>query len=319
VYQPRNNVTFDPTPLIPFSGDEWVRQVRSGSGRPSATGLVPLAYPDTSTSLDWLKQVQEEFQEIQSLMEQEERDEAEIATLLRMAQHDIEMSHTILEDNELIFRSGLNLYASRAYSLQLQTAELALKNAKEDLMKTEILAPFEGIVVDVGVKENDQLSSFDYASVTAVHLVDTSTVKMEGVVDEIDIYQVKLGQEAVIVVDALPDAEVKGKVTFISPFGTEETGVVEFAVTISLEPAEAALRGGLTATADIIVEKHEDALLIPNRAVKGLVGDYWVEVVMDEATGETEKREVVLGAQNEQFSEVTSGLREGEKVIVEGR
>ena len=283
-----------------------------------ATGLVPLAYPDTSTSLDWLKQVQEELQEIQSLMEQEERDEVELATLLRMAQHDIEMSHTILEDNELIFRGGLNLYASRAYSLQLQQAELALKNAKEDLMKTEILAPFDGTVVDVGVKQNDQLSSFDYASVTAVHLVDTSTVKMEGVVDEIDIYQVKLGQEAVITVDALPDEEFSGKVTFISPFGTEETGVVEFAVTISLEPAEVDLRGGLTATADIVVVKHQNVLLIPNRAVKGLVGDYWVEVVIDEATEEVEKRQVVLGAESGQFSEVISGLEEGEKVVVGG-
>ena len=294
------------------------RQLAQGTDTATnATGLVPLAYPDTSTSLDWLKQVQEELQEIQNLMEQEERDEVEVATLLRMAQHDIEMSHTILEDNELIFRGGLNLNASRAYSLQLQAAELALENAKEDLMKTEILAPFDGTVVDVGVKENDQLSSFDYASVTAVHLVDTSTVKMEGVVDEIDIYQVKLGQEAGITVDALPDEEFSGKVTFISPFGTEETGVVEFAVTISLEPTEVELRGGLTATADIIVEKHENVLLIPNRAVKGLVGDYWVEVVIDEATEEVEKRQVVLGAQDAKFTEVISGLEEGEKVMVE--
>jgi len=297
---------------------ECCRQLVQETDITRATGLVPLAYPDTSTSLDWLKQVQEELQEIQNLMEQEERDEVEVATLLRMAQHDIEMSHTILEDNELIFRGGLNLYASRAYSLQLQAAELALKNAKEDLMKTEILAPFDGTVVDVGVKQNDQLSSFDYASVTAVHLVDTSTVKMEGVVDEIDIYQVKLGQEAVITVDALPDEEFSGKVTFISPFGTEETGVVEFAVTISLEPTEVELRGGLTATADIVVVKHQNVLLIPNRAVKGLVGDYWVEVVIDEATEEVEKRQVVLGAESGQFSEVISGLEKGEKVVVGG-
>jgi len=297
---------------------ECCRQLVQETDITRATGLVPLAYPDTSTSLDWLKQVQEELQEIQNLMEQEERDEVEVATLLRMAQHDIEMSHTILEDNELIFRGGLNLHASRAYSLQLQAAELALKNAKEDLMKTEILAPFDGTVVDVGVKQNDQLSSFDYASVTAVHLVDTSTVKMEGVVDEIDIYQVKLGQEAVITVDALPDEEFSGKVTFISPFGTEETGVVEFAVTISLEPTEVELRGGLTATADIVVVKHQNVLLIPNRAVKGLVGDYWVEVVIDEATEEVEKRQVVLGAESGQFSEVISGLEKGEKVVVGG-
>ncbi|MCK4331549.1 MAG: HlyD family secretion protein, partial [Dehalococcoidia bacterium] len=128
---------------------------------------------------------------------------------------------------------------------------------------------------------------------------------------------VKVGQKAIVTVDALPDEEFSGKVTFISPFGTEETGVVEFAVTISLEPAEVELRGGLTATADIIVEKYENVLLIPNRAVKGLVGDYWVEVVIDEATEEVEKRQVVLGAQDAKFTEVISGLEAGEKVMVE--
>ncbi len=296
---------------------ECCGQLTTQGERTGATGLMPIPYPDTSTSLDWLRQVEEELQKIQNLMEQEDYAELELAEAIRMAQHEVEMSQTILENNELIFRSGLNLKASRQYSLNLQKAEDAVKKAKQELMKTEILAPFDGIVVDVGVKENDQLSSFDYSSVTAVHLVDTKTVKMEGVVDEIDIYQVEVGQEAIVTVDALPDVEVKGKVTFISPFGTEETGVVEFAVTISLEPAEVELRGGLTATADIIVEKHENVLLIPNRAVKGLVGDYWVEVVIDEATEEVEKRQVVLGAQDAKFTEVISGLEEGEKVMAE--
>jgi len=279
--------------------------------------VSPLSYPDTSTSLDWLKQVEEELENIQKLIEQENYDEIELAETLRMAQHNLEMSHAMLEDNELIFRHGLNLKVLREYNLNLQVAESALQNAKEELMKTEILAPFDGTVVDVGVKENDQLSAYDYSSITAVHLVDTSTVEMDGVVDEIDIYKVKVGQEAIITLDALPDVELKGRVIFISPFGTEEAGVVDFPVTISLEPSEMELRGGLTATADLIVEKHEKVLLIPNGAIKGSPGDYWVEVVIDETTGETEKRQVVLGAQDAQFTEVISGLKEGDKVMVE--
>ncbi|MBL7208823.1 MAG: efflux RND transporter periplasmic adaptor subunit [Dehalococcoidia bacterium] len=284
-----------------------------------ATGLMTLPYPDTSTSLDWLRQVEEELQEMQNLMEDGDYDELEMATLLRLAQHDMEMSQTVLEDNELIFRSGFNLKVLRAYNLNLQKADLALENAKDDLMNTEILAPFDGTVVDVGVKEKDQLSSFDYASKTAVHLVDTRTVKMEGVVDEIDIYQVEVGQEVIVVVDAMPDEEVSGEVAFISPFGTEEAGVVEFAVTIELDPTEIELKGGLTATADIVVQKSEDVLLIPYQAVKESPEGWWVEVVVDDATGETEQRQVVLGTYNEYFYEVVSGLDEGEKVIVEGR
>ncbi len=296
---------------------ECCQQLTAQSSGTGATGLVPLPYPDTSTSLDWIKQVEENLQKIQTCEEVESCDALELNTLLRMAQHDIEMSRTILEDNELIFRSGVSLKALRAYNLNIQLAEDSLKNAKQELMNTEILAPFDGTVVDIGVKENDQLSAFDYSSKTAVHLVDTSAVEMDGVIDEVDIYKVKVGQETIITVDALPDAEIRGKVTFISPFGTQTAGVVEFPVKISLEPAEVELKGGLTATADIIVEKHENVLLVPNRSVKGSSGSYYVEVVIDEEKVTTEKRPVTLGAQSEQFSEVTSGLSEGEKIIVE--
>lgn len=292
-------------------------QQLAGQKPETSTGLMPLPYPDTSTSLAWLRQVEEELQKMQACKGSDSCDALELSTLLRMAQHDVDMSQTILEDNELIFLSGLNLKALRGYNLNLQIAEQDLKRYKDELMKTEILAPFDGTVVDIGVKENDQLSAFDYSSKTAVYLVDTRTVEMDGVVDEIDIYKVKVGEEATIIVDALPDLELKGKVTFVSPFGSRTTGVVEFPVTISLEPTDIELKGGLTATADIIAEKHENVLLVPNRSIKGSPGDYWVEVVLDEKTMTTEKRGVELGAQNEQFSEVISGLSEGEKIIVE--
>jgi len=283
----------------------------------TSTGLMTVPYPDTSTSLDWLKQVEESLQKVQLCKETEGCDALELATLVRMAQHDVEMSQTILENNELTFRSGLNLKALRTANLNLQIAETQLKNSKEELMKTEILAPFDGTVVDIGVKENDQLSAFDYSSKTAVYLVDTRTVKMEGVVDEVDVYKVKVGQEAIITVDALPGVDLKGKVTFISPLGNQTTGVVEFPVTISLERPETELKGGLTATADIIIDEHKDILMVPNRAIKGSVGNYWVDVVVNEKKVTTEKRPVVIGAQNEQFTEIISGLSQGEKVIVE--
>ena len=283
----------------------------------TSTGIVSLPYPDTSTSLDWLKQVEESLQKIQLCKETEGCDALEMATLVRMAQHDVEMSQTILENNELTFRSGMNLKALRSANLNLQITEENLKQSKQELMKTEILAPFDGTVVDIGVKENDQLSAFDYSSKTAVYLVDTHTVKLEGVVDEVDIYKVQVGQVAIVTADALPGVELNGKVTFISPFGSQTTGVVEFPVTISLDTTETELKGGLTATADIIIAEHKDILMVPNRAIKGSAADYWVDVVTDEKKVTTEKRPVVVGVQNEQFTEIISGLSQGEKVIVE--
>jgi RND family efflux transporter MFP subunit len=287
--------------------------------------LMPIPYSDTSTSLDWLRQVEDDLQEIQKLMQT--GDQEKLAEKLRMAQHDAELSHSILENNELIFRSGMNLTTSRQLSLNLQKAELALQKAKDELMKTEILAPFDGTVVAVDVKKDDQLSAFDYSSKTAVHLVDTKTVKLDGNVDEVDIAKLtqdyeekqKEGkkQEAAITVDAFPGKELMGYVTFISPFGDATAGVVQFSVTIALEPTDVELLGTLTATAEIIIgEKHANVIRVPSRAVKGTAGDYWVDVVVDEKTGASAKRPITLGLQSRNWDEVLSGLKEGEKVLL---
>ncbi len=295
---------------------ECCQQLTTQGSRAGATGLMPLPYSDTSTSLAWLRQVEENLRALQACKEGDNCDALELATLLRMAQHDVEMSRTILENNELIFRSGVNLKALRAYNLNLQLAQRELERAKKELMKTEILAPFDGTVVKVGVKETDQLSSFDYSAVTAVHLVDTGTVKLEGMVDEIDIFKVKVGQKAIITIDAIPDKEFSGKVTFISPFGTQMAGVVEFAVTIALDPTDIELKGGLTATADIIVAERSNVLLIPKDAVLQTPAGTFVAVVKDMTTAEPERRQVELGVQDYQFAEVISGLSEGEKVLI---
>ncbi len=106
----------------------------------------------------------------------------------------------------------------------------------------------------MGVKKNDVLSAIDYASKTAVQLVDTSQIKFQGQVDEIDILKIKTGQKATISVDAVPNKIFTGTVSFISPFGTPDTNnVVKFPVTILLDPTDVALKGGLTATADIAI------------------------------------------------------------------
>jgi HlyD family secretion protein len=304
-------------------------QQQAGQQPGTSTGFMTLPYPDTSTSLDWLRQVQEDLQKIQACKEQG-CDDLELSTLLSMAQHDVEMSQTILANNELTFRSGLNLKALRQYNLNLQKARATLEKAKESLSKTELLAPFDGIVEDINLKKKESITQkFSSTGLPldsyVIRLVNTKGWKMEGVVDEIDRFNVKVGQEAVITTDTMPD--LKGKVSFISPLGNQTTGVVEFAVTITLEPDSVvtALKsvkaeepvGGLTASADIIIDEHKDILMVPNRAIKGSVGNYWVDVVIDEEKVTTEKRPVVLGAQNEQFTEIISGLSQGEKVIVE--
>jgi multidrug efflux pump subunit AcrA (membrane-fusion protein) len=118
-------------------------------------------------------------------------------------------------------------------------------------------------------------------------------------------------------VDAVPNRMFTGYVSFISPYGTPNaSGVVEFPITIQLNPEDVALKGGLTSTADITVSSVENTLLVPVAAVTTTNNGSFVTLV-DEATGKQEKRQVTLGAQNLQFAQVLSGLKEGEKVVIQ--
>jgi len=275
-------------------------------------------YPDTSTSLAISRQALDLITELQGMLTQDDFDRVKFSEKLRMAEHDLLMANMVLDENETVYRAGLNPQLLRTYNINIETALINLDKAKQELLKTEILAPFDGTVVAVDVKINDQLSQFDYASKTAVHLVDTKTVRMTGIIDEIDITKVDVGQEAVLTVDALPGRNLTGKVTFVSPFGTLQSGVVNFPVEIYLDPADdVELRGGLTATADIIIGKRENVLMVPNRAIKGLSGDYWVDVVINLEKAVTEKRPVKTGLQNKRLTEILSGVKEGEVVLVE--
>jgi RND family efflux transporter MFP subunit len=294
--------------------DEAHTTVKNNSRLPGA-----YTYPDTSTSLAISSQVLKSLADIEKMLFQDKFDRVKTSEKLRMAQHDLEMANMILDESETIYRAGLNPQTLRSYNINIENAYINLEKAKQELLKTEIIAPFDGTVVAVAVKVNDQLSSFDYSSKTAVHLVDTKTIRMTGVIDEIDITRVSVGQEAILTVDAVPEQKFKGHVTFVSPFGTLQAGVVNFPIEIYFNQGEKVelLRGGLTATADIVIGKRDNVIQAPNRAIKGLSGDYWVDVVIDAENARTEKRPVKIGLQNKKNTEIISGLKEGEKVLIE--
>jgi len=203
---------------------------------------------------------------------------------------------------------------SRILSLPLSVKmlELQLDQAEAELDKAVITASFDGVVADIYIKEGQQLSAMTYTS-PAICLIDPSEIKLGGVVDEMDVSQVKLGQEATIILDALPDKEVKGRVTFISPASTAQAGVVFYKTTITLENPDEELKDGMSATAEIVIEEHDGVLLIPNRAVQGSLEKPWVEVVTE---GQVEERQVSIGLSDGRYTEILSGLEEGEEVVL---
>jgi RND family efflux transporter MFP subunit len=196
--------------------------------------------------------------------------------------------------------------------LNLKIEKLNLESAKLNLEKAVIVAPFDGVVTDVAITEGKEISAATLAT-PAISLVDTSEIELRGFIDEIDVAMVQLGQEANILLDALPDEEINGRVTFISPIGTIRAGVVSYETTITLENPVAGLRDGMSATAEVVIERRDDVLWIPNRAIRGTWENPTVVVLVDE---QEEEREITLGLTDGINTEVLSGLEEGEKVVL---
>ena len=292
-------------------------------------------YPDTCTTYTVNNEVLGYLDQLQKLAFQDDFDAVKFAETFSMIRHELELSNKILDENISTFRQGLNLKTLRDYNISVQTAIINLERAKQALLRTELLAPVDGLVVDVNLHDGDMISQ--RYSVTGVpidsyviRLADTSSMKMTGLVDEIDVMKVSVGDNATVFIDAVTGKEFKGEVKFISPFGPLQVGgvpaygslqsnVATYKVEIMLDPQEAAtyLTGGLTATAEILVGKHEKVLIIPKSAITGKPGNYYVRVLKDEKTNLIEQRLVKIGLQSRTQAEIVSGLNEGEKVLLE--
>ncbi|MCX6004482.1 MAG: HlyD family efflux transporter periplasmic adaptor subunit [Chloroflexi bacterium] len=297
---------------------------------------LPGAYtfPDTCTTFTITNEVIESLNALQKLAGKDNIDAVKFAETLSMAQHDLEISNTILNENISIFRQGLNLKALRDYNINIQSALINLERAKQSLLKTELFATFDGQIVDINLQAGDMITQ--RYSVTGVpidsyimRIVNTGSVKMSGIIDEIDVLKVRKDQVAVIYVDALPGREFRGTVKFISPYGPQQSGgmqsygtlqstVATYKIEIAMNPDDAVyLTGGLTATAEILVDKRDNVLIVPNNAINGKTGDYSVRVLKNEQTNLIEQVPVKIGLQSRTRTEIISGLSEGDKVIIE--
>ena len=296
-------------------------------------------YPDTCTSYTVLSEALSSVEGLQEISSQKDYDGIRFAETLSTLRHDLELSEKILDENISTYRQGLNLKTQRDYNINVQSAIINLQRAKQALLKTELLSPFDSKVVDVNLRGGDMITQrYMVTGVPidsyVIQLANINYMRMTGLVDEIDIVKIasRPSQDlaATILVDAFPGQEFKGKVTFISPFGpTQASGGIQYygtiqptlstyKVEIALDPQEAMyLTGGLTATATILADNRSGVLIIPNNAISGKAGDYRVRVLKDEKSNLVEQRTVKIGLQSRTQTEVVSGLNEGEKVLLE--
>jgi len=277
-----------------------------------------VSYPDYPSAYTVVHELVNSLSVLQQMSDSEKFDPVKFSEQLSMVRHDMELSTKILEENITFDRLGVNLKVLRDYNINMRVAIINLEHAKEVLLKTELIAPFDGRVVDVNLQTGDMISQ--RYSVTGlpidsyvVRMVNTSNVRMVGQVNDLDVTKVKQGQAADVYVDALPGKVLKGKVSFISPYGS---GL--YRLEISLDPADAQyLAQGQAAEADVLIDRHTGVLMVPNSAVMGKAGAYYVRVLVDQKANLVEQRPVATGLQNDSMTEIVSGIQESEKVVLQ--
>ena len=206
-------------------------------------------------------------------------------------------------------------------ALSLQDAQLSSQKAKEELEDYTITAPISGTVVEKNVKAGDKLDNSAAASTTSSNamavIFDMSSLKFDLNVDELDINKMKVGQEVVITADALEGKEYKGTVTKVSVNGTTTNGVTTYPVTVEITEFDDALLPGMNVDVSIVVSNSQHVLMVPITAVNRgdtvyVKGEKESE---DDSAPEGYKTvKVTTGVSNDEYVEITSGLKEGDIV-----
>lgn len=200
-------------------------------------------------------------------------------------------------------------------------AQAAAERADEELANATIRAPIDGIVLARPVELGSPVSSILNlgANATLVMVLgDISQVYVKGNVDEADIGSVRLGQPARIKVETFRDKPFDGKVTQISPMGTDKDNVITFEVRVSIANAGGELLANMTANAEIILEQHAGALLVPEAAiVYDAKRSASVDVVSAASKTGRERKPITIGVSNGTRTQVLSGLTEGQRVVLQ--
>jgi HlyD family secretion protein len=204
---------------------------------------------------------------------------------------------------------------------QLAQDRANLKQLEEQLSYTDIESPIDGVVLSRDVEMGDAVSSIlvlGSSATLVMTLGDTSQVYVKGKVDESDIGKVYLGQPARIKVESFKDKTFNGVVTKISPMGVEKDNVTTFEVRVSINNPGGELKAEMTANAEIILEEHKSVLQIPEGAViydKDKKAS--VEVPDTHAKDGKKKVAVNIGISNGAKTELLSGLKEGDEVVLQ--
>lgn len=209
---------------------------------------------------------------------------------------------------------------AQASEAGLARARARLESLDVQLRYATIRSPIEGTVLDVVIEEGSAVSPV--TSVTGgtllLSLAGTASVHLKGLVDENEIAHVAKGQEARVRTEAFPDRVFSGRLAKIAPVGERVQNVTYFEVEIAIEDERAdLLRPRMSGDADIVTRVVEDALVVPETALRYGGEGISVRVLQNGDASAAEDRPVKIGIVDGSRVEILDGLGEGDEVLLQ--
>lgn len=247
----------------------------------------------------------------------------EVCSMADAAQRDAERSQELKEKGfisaqqlDRAVTDAKSRHAScEAARSDIEQAKSRIQVVKTSLERMVLRAPFAGVVADISgeLGEYATPSPPGIPTLPAVDLIDDSCLFVSAPIDEVDAAKVRVGQPSRITLDAIKGQTFVGKVRRIAPYVLElekQARTVEVEVEFSALPKTEQLLVGYSADVEIVHESHDKVLRIPTQTM--MEGK---RVLLYRPDGKLEERKVTTGLSNWEYTEVVSGLNEGDQVV----
>lgn len=254
--------------------------------------------------------------------------------LAKQEQAQLKVSNTQLEyqrAQELYNLGAGTKQALDTAKFNYDTAVSALTDAQSNVAETIITAPMDGIVVGEPKSVGTMAVQGNSNPTVIMYIANTSQKQIMAKIDETDIGQIQVGQDATFTVDTYTGQTFTAHVSKISQTDTSNTwnttgsssstssssssaSVIYYYVTLDVDDPDDVLKLGMTARVEINTSEKENALVVPIAALKTNDKGSYVMRVND--NGQTEQVNVTTGIYSDEYVEILSGLDEGDKVSI---
>ncbi len=206
--------------------------------------------------------------------------------------------------------TNINDSTLKSAAQSLVQAQEAVKQAQASLDNATLVAPFDGIVLQVLAKEGAVVAN----GAGILRLYDPQAVEARTTVTEEDYPLARIGQTAQVYLDSQPEVVLTGHVSYIVPLREADSSSPVYPVYIALDNVPESVAPGMTVDGSILIAKSSSVLRLPRSLVHAR-SDGTAQVQVWNADRKTETRTCKTGLRGDQYVEIVSGLSEGEQVV----